>query len=141
LGLDPPLIDAGGFPQLMGDFDWIDAGCLPPGSLIPGAMHRPMVDPAERHGEFIAGRAAERTRLQIAKAVRVGWSAAAGEGGLFGDTAKVLSIAITPWRSNGEDALVDADRSVRVSACGPAHLLRICIGSCRNIIFQRTCFS
>jgi hypothetical protein len=33
--------------------------------------------PAERHGEFIARLAAERTRLQVAKMMRIGWLAAA----------------------------------------------------------------
>src|SRR5262249_16298895 len=69
------------------------------------------------------------------------WPATADEARLFGDIPKVLSIAIAPRGGNGEDALVDADRSVRVSVCGPAHPLRAWIGNCRNIIFRRTCFS
>jgi hypothetical protein len=40
LGLDSPLIDAGVFPKLTSDFGWIDAGYLPPSSLIPGTMDR-----------------------------------------------------------------------------------------------------
>src|SRR5262245_30064046 len=104
-------------------------------------MDRAMVDTTERHREFIAGPAAERARLQVAKMVRVGWPATADEARLLGDIAKMLPVAITPWGSNGEDALVDADRSVRVSACGPGHLLRTCLGNCRNILFRRTCFS
>jgi hypothetical protein len=35
-------------------------------------MHCPMMDAAERHSEFIAGLAAERARLQVAKVMRVG---------------------------------------------------------------------
>ena len=73
LGLDAALIDAGVFPQLAGDLDWIDAGCLPPPALVADAMNRTMMDSAERDGEFIAGLAAERARLKVAQVMRVGW--------------------------------------------------------------------
>ena len=73
LGLDAALIDAGVFPQLAGDLDWIDAGRLPPSLFVAGAMHRAMMDTAERHSEFIAGLAAERARLKVAQVMRVGW--------------------------------------------------------------------
>src|SRR5215831_3767908 len=72
-------------------------------------MDRAVMRAAQWHGKLIAGPAAERARLQIAKMMRVGWSAAADKARLFGDIAKVLAVAITPWRSNGENALVDAD--------------------------------
>ena len=107
LGLDAALIDAGVFPQLAGDLDWIDAGRLPPSSLVAGAMDRAMMDAAERYGEFIAGLAAERARLQVAQVMRVRWLASANQARLLGDRAKMLSVAITPWCRNGEDALVD----------------------------------
>jgi hypothetical protein len=99
-------------------------------------MDRAVMDTAEGHGEFIAGPAAERARLQIAKMMRVGWPATADKARLLGDIAKMLPVAITPWRSNGEDALVDTEGLVRVNACGDARLLRICPGNCRNIIFR-----
>jgi hypothetical protein len=70
--LHPPVIDAGVFPQLAGDPDRIDAGRLPPSSLVAGAMDRAMVDATERYGEFIAGLAAERAGLQVAKVMRIG---------------------------------------------------------------------
>ena len=73
LGLNSPLIYAGVFPQLAGDLDWIDAGCLPPPALVADAMNRTMMDSAERGGEFIAGLAAERARLKVAQVMRVGW--------------------------------------------------------------------
>src|SRR5262245_58166654 len=73
-------------------------------------MDRAMMDTAERHGEFIAGLAAERTRLQVAQVMRVRWLATADEAWLLGDSAKVLPVAITPWCSNREEALVDAVR-------------------------------
>ena len=72
-GLKPTLVYAGVFPQFTGDLVWIDANRLPPSSLVAGAMDRAMMDPAERHGEFIAGLAAEGARLQVAQVMRVGW--------------------------------------------------------------------
>jgi len=135
VGLDPPLIYTGVFPQLTGDLDWIDAGCLPPSSLVAGAMDGAMMDTAERHGEFIAGLAAERARLQVAQVMRVGWLAPADQAWLLGDRAKVLPVAITPWCGNGEHALVDAVGSVRAGASGCTRL-RICIGNCRSIIVR-----
>jgi hypothetical protein len=137
--LNPPLIYSSVFPQPSGDLDWIDAGRLPPGSLVAGAMDRAMMDTAEGHGEFVAGLAAERARLQVAKVMRVGWLATADEAWLLGDGAKVLPVAITPWSGNGEHALVDAVGSIKVSACGRGRLLRICIGDCRSIIVRGIC--
>jgi hypothetical protein len=87
LRLNPSLVDAGFIPQLTGDLNWVDAGRLPPGSLVSGAMHRAMMDPAERHGVFVAGLAAERARLQVAEVMRVAWPATADEAWLLGDTA------------------------------------------------------
>src|SRR5262249_11986646 len=102
-------------------------------------MDRAVMRAAQRHGKLIARPAAERARLQIAKMMRVGWSAAADKARLFGDIAKVLAVAIATWRSNGEHALVDADEVVRLGTCGPARLhLATCIGNCRNITFRRT---
>ena len=139
VGRNLSLVYAGVFPQFTGDLVWIDAGRPPPGTLVAGAMDRAVMDTAEGHGEFIAGSTAERARLQVAKMMRVGWSAAADEARLLGGIAKVLAVAITTWRSNSEDALVDTDRLVRVSACDPARLLRICTGNCQSIVFRRGC--
>ena len=122
VGLDPPLIYAGVFPQLTGDLEWIDAGRLPPSSLVAGAMDRAMMDTAEGHGEFVAGLAAERARLQVAKVMRVGWLATADEARLLGDRAKVLPVAIATRRGNREHALVDAGGLVELGAC------------CRNVV-------
>jgi len=79
-----------------------------------------MVHPAERHGEFVAGFAAERARLQVAQVVRVGWLAAADEAGLLPDKAKVLAVAVAPWRGNREHALVDADGLIGARRRRPA---------------------
>src|SRR5262249_32850498 len=112
-----------------------------PGSLVAGAMDRAVMDTAEGHGEFIAGPAAERARLQVAKMMRVGWLATADEARLLGDIAKVLPIAIAPRRGNGEDTLVDADGWASISSCGPARLLKICVRRCCSIIFRGACSS
>ena len=53
-------------------------------TLVAGAMHPAMMDTAERHGELIAGLAAERARLQVAQVMRVGWLATADEAWLLG---------------------------------------------------------
>ena len=73
LWLNPPFIEVGVFPKFAGDLDWIDAGRLPPRALVAGAVDRRMMDTAEWYGEFIAGLAAERARLQVAKVMRIGW--------------------------------------------------------------------
>src|SRR5262249_61228855 len=100
-------------------------------------MDRAVMDTAEGHGEFIAGPAAERARLQVAKMMRVGWPATADKARLFGDIAKVLWVAITPWRSNGEDALVDAEGLLSGWGCGLALLLLLVgVGNCGGGIFR-----
>ena len=64
------MIERGLPPELTGDFDGIDPDRRPPGPLVAGAMDRAMMRAAERDGEFIAGLAAERPRLQVAKMMR-----------------------------------------------------------------------
>ena len=90
------IIEPGLSPQLTGDFDGVDPGRLPPGLLIAGAMDRAMMRAAERDGEFIAGLAAERPRLQVAEMMRIGLFAAADEARLLGNIAKVLAVTIAP---------------------------------------------
>ena len=102
------LIEPGLPPQLTGDLHGIDAGRLPPGLLVAGAMDRAVMRAAERDGEFIAHFAAERPRLQVAKMMRIGLFAAADEARLLGNIAKVLPITIAPRCRNDEQALVDA---------------------------------
>ena len=102
-------------PELTGDFDRVDAGRRPPGLLIAGAMDRAMMRAAERDGEFIAGLAAERPRLQVAKMMRIGLFAAADETRLLGNIAKVLAVSIAPRCRNDEHALVDAVGLIEVA--------------------------
>ena len=73
-------------------------------------MNRAVMGPAERDREFIAGLAAERPRLHVAKMMRVGWLAAAHQARLLGDIAKVFPVAIATRGGDREDALVDAVR-------------------------------
>src|SRR5262249_1175702 len=110
------IIEPGLSPELTGDLNGIDAGRLPPGLLVAGAMDRAVMRAAEQDGEFIVRFAAERPRLQVAKMMRIGLFAAADEARLLGDITKVLPVTIAPRRSNREDALVDALRSTRVRA-------------------------
>src|SRR5215475_5106241 len=110
------IIESGLSPELTGDLNGVDAGRLPPGLLVAGAMDGAVMRAAERDGEFIARFAAERPRLQVAKMMRIGLFASADETRLLGDITKVLPVAIAARGSNREDALVDALRLVRVSA-------------------------
>ena len=102
------IIEPGLSPQLTGDLDGVDVGRLPPGLLIAGTMDRAMMRAAERNGEFIAGLAAERPRLQVAEMMRIGLFAAADEARLLGNIAKVLAVSIAPRCRNHEHTLVDA---------------------------------
>ena len=102
------IIEPGLPPELTGDFDGVDPGRRPPGLLVAGAMDRAMMRAAERDGEFIAGLAAERPRLQVAEMMRIGLFAAADETRLLGNIAKVLAVSIAPRCRNHEHALVDA---------------------------------
>ena len=73
------IIEPSLLPQLTGQFDGVDAGCLPPGLLVAGAMDRTVMRAAERDGEFVACFAAERPRLQVAQMMRIRLLAAANE--------------------------------------------------------------
>src|SRR5215472_9780428 len=110
------IIEPGLSPELTGDLNGVDAGRLPPGLLVAGAMDGAVMRAAERDGEFVARFAAERPWLQVAKMMRIGLFAAANEARLLGDITKVLPVTIAPRRSNREDALVDALRLTRVRA-------------------------
>ena len=117
------IIEPGLSPKLTGDLDGVDAGCLPPGPLVAGAMDRAVMRAAERDGELIAGLAAERPRLQVAEMMRIGLFAAADEARLLGNLAKVLQVAIAPRCRNDEPALVDAGGLIEVVVCLRTHLM------------------
>src|SRR6478609_2766897 len=78
---------------------------------------------AERDGEFIAGLAAERPRLQVAEMMGIGLFAAADETCLLGNIAKVLAVAIAPRCRNHEHALVDALGLIEVVVSLRTHLM------------------
>src|SRR5262245_55279822 len=69
-------------------------------------MHQPMVYPAERYREFVAGFAPERAGLQMPKVVRIGRLAAADQAGLAGDMAKMVAVAVATRCREGEAAFV-----------------------------------
>ena len=117
------IIEPGLPPELTGYFDGVDPGRRPPGLLIAGAMDRAMMRAAKRDGEFIAGLAAERPRLQVAEMMWIGLFAATDETRLAGNIAKVLAISITPWCRNHEHALVDALGLIGVVVSLRTHLM------------------
>ena len=90
------IIESGLSPELTGDLNGVDAGRLPPGLLVAGAMDGAMMRATERDGEFFARFAAERPRLQVAKMMRIGLFAAADETRLLGDITQVLRVTIAP---------------------------------------------
>src|SRR6516165_4747274 len=89
------IIESGLSPELTGDLNGVDAGRLPPGLLVAGAMDGAMMRATERDGEFVARSAAERPRLQV---------------------AKMLRVTIAPRCRKGEPALVDAVGLTEVAA-------------------------
>ena len=103
-----PIVEPGLSPKLTSDLNGIDAGRLPPGLLVAGAMDRAVMRAAERDGEFVARFASERPWLQVAKMMRIGLFAAADETRLLGDITQVLPVTIAPRGCKDEHALVDA---------------------------------
>src|SRR5262252_10371555 len=110
-----PITESGLSPELAGDLNEVDAGRLPPCPLVASAMDGTVMRAAKRDGEFVAGFAAERPRLQVAKMMRIGLFAAADEARLLGDITKVLPVTIAPRCRKDERALVDAVGLVEVA--------------------------
>jgi hypothetical protein len=44
---NPPFVHARVFPELPGDFDWVDTCGVPPCSLVAGAMNRAVMGAAQ----------------------------------------------------------------------------------------------
>ena len=120
---------AGLDPKLTRDLDRVDAGLLPPGPLVTGAMNRTVVDAAERHGEFVAGLAAERPWLHEPKMMRVGRLAAAKEARLPGDKSNMFAVAVAAGRPDRELTLVDTGGLLAVRTAAAVDLL--VAGRCR----------
>jgi hypothetical protein len=70
-------------------------------------MYRPVMPATEWDSELVADLAAERAGLGKSEMVGIGGLAAADEARLLHDIAQVLSVAIAPWGSEREDALVN----------------------------------
>ena len=111
-----PITESGLSPELAGDLNEVDAGRLPPGPLVASAMDGTVMRAAKRDGEFVAGFAAERPRLQVAKMMRIGLFAAADEARLLSDITKVLPVTIAPRCRSNEHPLVDAVRLIDFAA-------------------------
>src|SRR5260370_12919632 len=108
IGPNPTLVHARMPPELARDLERGDTGNLPPCPVVRRAMHRAVVRATQRDSEFVAGLAAERPRLDVAKMMRIRWLAAADEACLLSDVAQMLAVAVPTRRSDREDALVDA---------------------------------
>src|SRR6516164_2882104 len=117
--------ESGLSPELTGDLNGVDAGGPPPHLLVAGAMDGAVMRAAERDGEFVAGFAAERSWLQVAKMMRIRLFAAADETCLLGDITQVLPVTIAPRSCKDEHALVDAVGLVGVAVS----LYRRCMGA------------
>jgi len=131
------IIEPGLSPELTGDLNGVDAGRLPPGLLVAGAMDRAVMRAAERDGEFVAGFAAERPRLQVTKMMRIGLFAAADETRLLGDITKVLRVTIAPRCRKDEHALVDAVGLIEVAASFREHRVdanKMDISACSSVV-------
>src|SRR5260370_42491139 len=75
-------------------------------------MSPAVMDTAERYREFIACLTTKRTRLHEPQMMRIGRLAAAQSARLEANVAQMLAAAVPPWRSDREDALIDAGRLI-----------------------------
>jgi hypothetical protein len=120
------------FPKLAGDLDRINAGLLPPGLLVADAVNRAVMRAAQWDGEFIAGFAAERARLNESEVMRIRRLAAAQEARLLGYKSKMVPVAIAAWRPERQDALIDAMGLIGIGLIGGADLRAISVRSFRR---------
>jgi len=94
-------------PKLARNLERVDAGGVPPGSLIAGAMGRTVMDSAKWYREFIARLTTKCARLHEPQVMRIRRLAATQEAWLEGDVAKMLLVAVATRRTYREHALVD----------------------------------
>src|SRR5262249_58526527 len=102
------LVHLGASPELARHLDRVDAGSLPPRSLIAGPVKRAVMGTAQGNSKFVTSLAAKRPRLHVPQVMRVRRFAAADEAGLLSDVTQMIPIPVSARRSNREDALVDA---------------------------------
>jgi hypothetical protein len=82
---NPALVHPRLLPELARDLDRVDAGRLPPGSLIASPVYGAVMDPAKRDSKLVAGFAAEGAGLDMPKMMWIRRLAAADEAWLLGD--------------------------------------------------------
>jgi hypothetical protein len=70
-------------------------------------MHLAMMAAAQRHGEFVAYLAPERTMLCEPKVMRIRRLAPTNQAWLFGDVSNVIAVADATRLGQGQHALVD----------------------------------
>ena len=105
-GRSARLVHPGEFPKLASDLEGVDAGSLPPGLLVTGAVHRAVMGAAKRNGEFITRLATECPRLHELQVMRIGRLAGTQEARLLGNKPQMLLVAVAAGRTQCEHALV-----------------------------------
>ncbi len=69
-------------PQSLRHRHWIETQLLPPYAFVSVSVELAMVNPAKRHGEFVAYFKSHSALLRELKMMRIRRAAAAGEAGL-----------------------------------------------------------
>src|SRR4051812_10241323 len=95
-------------PQRLGNGQRIELMVCPPGGFVGGAVNLSVMTAAERHGEFIADFATERTRLRKAEVVRVSRLAPTQQARLCGDEFQVFLVAMPPRLADGQHAFINS---------------------------------
>ena len=73
----------------------INAGLVPPRSLVTAAMHLTVMSPAQRNRKLVADLPAKRRRLHKAQMMSISGPTSADQTRLLGDGFNVLPIANT----------------------------------------------
>src|ERR1700722_15681409 len=102
------LVQARLSPELARDLDRVDAGLLPPRTLIADTMNLAVMCPAQRSDEFVAHLPTKRTRLCEAKVVRIGRRSSTDKTRLLSNEPEMVFVAIASRLRNRKDALVHA---------------------------------
>jgi hypothetical protein len=136
IGLNSPLFNARLLPKLAGNFNWINAGLLPPSLFIADTVNCAVMDAAEWNCEFITRLAAERSGLHESQVMRIGWLAAAKEARLLRHEAQVFLVAVASRGAQGEHALIDPSSFMAIAAAASPEGFgsRRCINSCKRFL-------
>jgi hypothetical protein len=103
-------VEPGSLPQLMSYYDRINAVAPPPCDLVAVSMKRPMVTPAQRHGEFIANPASEGARLCEPQVMCIRRAPPADETRLRRNKPEMRAVAVAAWFAQRECGFVDMPR-------------------------------